>query len=94
MEHLKKQPRDKYELRDYLYELDLKNPDLLEEKAEEIMCNVLEVMERYIALPTNHPLRNYYEPCLLQIKIAYAAKDFKKEFPLAISNLLNSINWE
>ena len=90
----KEVPKDKFELRAYLEEIDAKNPSELEAMADEIVGNVFEVMDRYRYLPQDHPLRIYYEPVLKEIELAYALRGFKDIFPAAIRYLLSSINWE
>ena len=50
-------PRDKFELRDYLREIELGNPQKLEALAEEFIGNIFEVMDKYRQLPAEHPLR-------------------------------------
>jgi len=87
-------PKDKFELRDYISKIGFRDENKLEEKAEEIVGNILEVMERYRNMKPDDPLRIYYEVPLKNIEVAYALKDFKRELPLAISHLLESINWE
>ncbi|MBN2459760.1 hypothetical protein JXB28_05740 [Candidatus Woesearchaeota archaeon] len=87
-------PKDKFELREYLSQINFRDEKKLEEKAEEIVGNIFEGMERYLWLKPGNPLRAYYELPLKQVEMAYALKDFKRELPLAISHLLSSINWE
>ena len=90
----KEAPKDKFELRAYLENIDAKSPSELESIADEIVGNVFEVMDRYRYLPEDDPLRKYYEPPLRQIELAYSLRDFKDIFPAAIRYLLISINWE
>jgi hypothetical protein len=89
-----KKPTDKYELRAYLQEIDLKDSKDLEARAREVVGNIFRVMDRYRELPDDHPLRKYYELPLRQIELAYMGGDFKKSFPQAIRHLLISITWE
>jgi hypothetical protein len=87
-------PKDKFELRRYLENIESKSPSELEAMADEVIGNVFEVMDRYRRLPEGDQLRKYYEPPLRQIELAYSLRDFKDIFPSAIRYLLSSINWE
>jgi DNA primase large subunit len=89
-----KTPKDKYELRDYLLEIDLDDPKQLEALAEEIVGNIFEAMDCYRQMPDDHPLKIYYETPFKEIELGYACKDFKRTFPRAIKHLLMSIKWE
>jgi hypothetical protein len=89
-----KDPKDKFELRDYLSEIELNDSKKLEERAEEIVCNIFQVMDSYRQLPEAHPLREYYELPLKQLELSYSVREFRQSFPSAIRYLLSSINWE
>lgn len=87
-------PRDKYQLRTYLEGIDLNDSSLLEEKAEEIVANVRNIMFPYAEGARGKPLADYYRPAVDWIERAYKSKDFKKDFPDAVDFMIGSLEWE
>ncbi|MBI4176506.1 MAG: hypothetical protein HY518_04825 [Candidatus Aenigmarchaeota archaeon] len=87
-------PQNKWELRDYLKGLDLHDAGLLKSKAAEIMGNVRRVMKRYVEYPPGDTLGDYYRPAVKKLEDAYGHRDFEKEFPAAVSFMIDSVELE
>ena len=90
----RKIPQDKRELRTYLEQFDLRNPQELEINAVEIVGHVRRIMTPYVVGERGEPLRGYYTPAVERIEDAYSKKDFREAFPNALDFMIFSVELE
>ena len=87
-------PKDKFSLRDYLDNLDLNNPEQLELESGKILEYVRNVMGPYVRGERGEPLRDYYGSAVEMIESAYEKRDFKRDFPEALREMISAVDWE
>ncbi len=85
---------NKFTLRKYLEELDLRDSASLERKSSQIMEKIRSTMNPYALGECGRELQEYYEPAVILIENAYEKNDFNEKFPQALEFMISSIEWE
>ena len=85
--------RCRWDLLPYLKKLDLEDPKQLEARADEIVGNVRQAMANDKTMP-EPGINAYYAPAIERINSADASGDYKREFPQALTFMIESIEME